>query len=107
MAKIQYDEVCPCGSGITFGQCHDKKIRQRSPQISQHIRLTIIAEPDPNTRTVFQKTAGTGTIFFQGSDGTDSLDCGSCDAQLAVGVSRNMFTRVVMQCSACGTFNDT
>jgi hypothetical protein len=71
-----------------------------------HIRLEVITEPDPGTRAVFEH-GGEGSIFFQGSHGTDSLDCGSCSAPLAVGILRNQFRDVVLKCANCGAFNDT
>jgi SEC-C motif-containing protein len=107
MAKIEDDEICPCGSGQSFGQCHGKKIRERSvPQITQHIRLDVIPEPDSNSRSVFQKMPGTGTVVFQGYESTESLDCGSCGAPLAVGIRPGLISSVVLQCAACRAFNE-
>jgi SEC-C motif len=62
VAKIKDDEPCPCGSGMSFGECHGKKLRQE-PTITQHFPLKVIPEPDPGTRAVFEFT-GAGTVIL-------------------------------------------
>lgn len=108
MAKIQDDEPCPCGSGKTFGECHGKKLRERAAlEITGHISLKVIPEPDPNSRTIFEKMPETGTIFLQGYESKEAMECGSCGAPLAVGISREAATSIVFKCAQCGAFNDT
>jgi len=72
-----------------------------------HLPLTVIPDPDPNTRTVYEKKIGTGTTFFFDNQGRYSLDCGVCGAPLAVVSDRQQVTRIVLRCAACGEFNDT
>jgi len=105
MGKIKDDEPCPCGSNITFGECHGEKLKQE-PETTQHIRLRVIPEPDPGTRAVFQKTTG-GTLIIVGANTTDSLDCGFCGLPLAAGFAADHLGGLVLQCASCGAFNDT
>ncbi len=107
MAKISQDELCPCGSGSLFRDCHGPKVRTRtSPEIKQRVALTVIAEPDPNTSAVFEKT-GEGTILFQGFDTKIGLVCGTCAAVLAAGLRREQLNSVILRCKQCGAFNET
>src|SRR6266542_1559449 len=104
MVKIADSEICPCGSGKTFGECHGERIRQARLQPSENrIVLELIAPPDPNTRSVFEKT-GEGAIFLDGLDGPDELVCGNCRALLAVHVIRDSIHRVVFRCKDCGAY---
>lgn len=105
--KLVDEEPCPCGSGKLYGECHKAMLRTTITVADlNHIPLTVISEPDPNTRTVFEHT-GTGTIFFFDPNGCYSLDCGSCGAPLLVVSNRQQVSNVVLHCSACGDFNDT
>ena len=107
MAKISPDELCPCGSGSLFRDCHGPKVRTRTPpEIKQRVALTVISEPDPNTRTVFENT-GEGTILFQGFDTDIGLVCGTCAAVLAAGMRREQIRYIVLRCKQCGAFNET
>lgn len=105
--KLVDEELCPCGSGKSYGECH-KAMRRTTTTVADlsHIPLMVIPEPDPNTKTVFEHT-GTGTIFFSYSDGRYSLDCGACGAPLAVVSDRQQVLGIVLHCAACGEFNDT
>lgn len=107
MAKILQDEPCPCGSPSLFRDCHGPKVRIATPpEIKQRVPLKVIAEPDPSTRTVFEKT-GEGTILFQGFDTNIGLVCGTCAAVLAAGLHREQIMSVVLRCKQCGAFNET
>lgn len=107
MAKITQDELCPCGSGSLFRNCHGPKVRTWTPpEIKQRIVLTVIAEPDPNTRTVFEK-ANEGTIYWQGSATNIGLVCGTCAAVLVAGMRREQIVNIVLRCKQCGAFNET
>ncbi len=106
--KLVDEETCPCGSGKLYGECH-KVMRHTTTTGANlsHLPLTVIPEPDPNTRSVFEKTIGSGTIFFIDQQGHYSLDCGVCGAPLAVVSNRQQVSGVVLHCAACGEFNDT
>ena len=107
MARIDPDEPCPCGSRKLFKNCHGPSVRTNTPpEILQRIALPVIAEPDPNTRTVFEKT-GEGTILFQGFETSTALVCGTCAAVLVAGLHRDQLTRLVLRCKLCGSFNET
>ena len=105
--KLVDEEICPCGSGKLYGECH-KVMRRTTTTIADlsHVPLTVIPEPDPNTRAVFEKI-GTGTTFFSDPAGRYSLNCGVCGAPLAVVSNRQQVSGVVLHCAACGEFNDT
>ncbi len=106
MAKIKAEELCPCGSGKIFGECHGPAVSRGGPdKISKHVSLIVISEPDPNTRAVFQMK-GEGTIIFQGQSSEISFDCGQCGAQLAIGLQEQQLQNVVLQCAHCKAFNE-
>jgi SEC-C motif len=105
--KISPKEPCPCGSGQSFKDCHGPKVRKKQElRIERRLALTVIPEPDPNTRSVFQ-LSGTGTVFIQGIDGPDTLECGRCGAELAIGINASQVRGIVLQCNRCKSFNDT
>ena len=64
--KLDDKEPCPCGSGKLYGECH-KAMPHTTIAVTNpsHLSLNVIPEPDPNTRTVYKKIQGTGTIFFK------------------------------------------
>jgi hypothetical protein len=106
--KLDDEETCPCGSGKLYGECHKKMRRTTTPVANlNHVPLNIIPEPDPNTRSVFEKMIGTGTTFFFDQHGHYSLDCGACGAPLAVISNRQQVSGIVLHCIACGEFNET
>lgn len=106
MAKISPDEPCPCGSGALFRDCHGPKVRiQVPPEITERVSLAVIPEPDPNTRTVFEKT-GEGTSFIQGFQTGLALVCGNCSSVLAAGIHRQQIRNVVLRCKQCGAYNE-
>jgi len=105
MPKILPDETCPCGSGKLYKDCHQGQVAV-APVVSEHIRLPVIPEPDPGTRSVFERQ-GEGTVFFAGRFSGLSLDCGTCDAPLVVGMAPGQVVGIVLRCAACGAFNDT
>lgn len=106
MAKISPEEPCPCGSGALFKECHGPRVRNLTPpDIKQRIQLAVIPEPDPDTRTVFEKT-GEGTVLFQGFDTELGLVCGTCAAVLAAGLQREQLRAIVLRCKNCGSYNE-
>ncbi|EHU5129695.1 SEC-C domain-containing protein [Vibrio vulnificus] len=106
MAKIQPDELCPCGSGLLFKDCHKLRIKQpQKPNITTRSTLTVIPEPDPNTRSVFIYD-GEGTTVFQGYDSNLELICGNCSSPLVSGINRNQISNIVIRCKQCGKFNE-
>ncbi|WP_151526250.1 SEC-C metal-binding domain-containing protein [Serinicoccus kebangsaanensis] len=106
MPRIEHEEPCPCGSGSTYGACHFKKYEDRRPPIKDHVRLTLIQEPDPGTRAVFERTEG-GSLIFQGRETSYSYDCSACGAPLAVGINLEQIQGTVLKCSSCDAYNDT
>lgn len=106
MAKIDPDELCPCGSGLLFKECHELKINKpKVPTINEEIILNIIPEPDPGTRVVFIRK-GEGTICFRGYEVGLAMLCGKCKSQLIVGIPRENFLHAVIRCNKCGAFNE-
>ncbi|MGE0104966.1 MAG: SEC-C metal-binding domain-containing protein [Blastocatellales bacterium] len=107
MAKISPDEPCPCGASVLFKECHGAKVQVKvPPEIKQKIMLKVIPEPDPNTRTVFEKI-GEGSILFQGFETNIALVCGACNAVLAAGMASDKVRHIILRCNLCGSFNDT
>lgn len=105
--KLVDDDPCPCGSGKLYSECHKAMLRTKIPSVGlSHIPLSVIPEPDPNTRTVFEHT-DTKTLFFFDPTGRYSLDCGSCGATLLVVSDRQQVSNIVLRCRSCGEFNDT
>lgn len=76
--------------------------------IKRHIRLRVIPEPDPETRSVFEKLPGApDSVFFTGSQTMDAHVCGSCHAPLIMGLTLLQFHKLVLRCSQCGKYNET
>ncbi|WP_282348879.1 SEC-C metal-binding domain-containing protein [Pseudomonas sp. PS01301] len=106
MAKIDLDEACPCESGKLYRDCHITAVIQRTlPKIEEEICLKVIPEPDPNTRTVFEKTSK-GTVLFQGYDIGVALCCEKCRSHLTQGIARTQLLGIVIRCNSCGAFNE-
>jgi hypothetical protein len=107
--KIRLSDPCPCGSGDTFGNCHDRQRREGETPLSdlKHMTLNVISPPDPGDRAVFEMTDKSNTVLFSGISGQHSLDCGNCFATLASRVNREQFRGVVLRCNGCGAYNDT
>jgi hypothetical protein len=106
MAEINPKELCPCGSGKTFGDCHLPHVKHGPPPITEHIRLRVIPEPDPNTRAVFTFT-GEGTLGVTGEASGLSMDCGGCGSALIQGVAWGDIRGIVIKCNNCGRYNET
>jgi len=77
----------------------------KPPRRKRHIRLAVIPEPEPNTRTVLLYT-GEGTVVIRGS-GPVTMDCGNCGAVLAQNVEMGQLQNLVLRCKNCGAFNET
>jgi len=106
MGRIDPDEMCPCGSGMPFRDCHLPRVKKDvPPEITEHVRLAVIPEPDPNSRAVFLRE-GDGTVVFQGYETGVSQDCGECGACLIAGVPIGAITGIVVRCNACRSFNE-
>jgi hypothetical protein len=76
------------------------------PETTETIRLKVIPEPDPNTRTIFVYD-GDGTVVMSGFASGLSMNCGKCDSPLVRGLNRGQITDVVLRCKGCGAFNET
>ena len=106
MAKIRDEEICPCGSGKKFGNCHGPKTRDKRPvKITQTVRLATIPKPDPGTRAIFIKTSD-GSVVFRGHNTEIALICGNCDAHLVEGLEVGQIQGVIIKCNDCGEFNE-
>lgn len=106
MPAIDPEEPCPCGSGKRYKDCHARLARRTEPLITEHQALTVVREPDPGTRTVFEK-AGNDPLFAVGSETGISYDCGSCGVSLLAGIDIQRVVNIVLRCAQCGSFNDT
>jgi hypothetical protein len=107
MVAIDPNEVCPCGSGKLFKDCHALKIKvDVVPPITKRIKLKVIPEPAHESRGVIYYR-GEGTIAFKGFEVGLAMDCGKCQAPLVVGVPQNAIRHLVIRCKQCGSFNDT
>lgn len=109
MRQIRPDEPCPCRSGATYAECHMLRRLATSPDaIKRRIRLQVIAEPDPETRSLFEKPPdASDSVFFTGSQTTDAYVCGGCDTPLIIGLQLAQFRNLVLRCSQCGKHNET
>lgn len=71
------------------------------------IRLAVIEEPVPNTRSVFLYE-GTGTVAFQGEASPGlTMVCGKCGAPLVQGVGMDQIRNIVIKCNRCQAYNET
>ena len=106
MAKIDPNEMCPCGSGKLFKECHEPQILYPvTPDITQEVRLRVIPEPEPGSRSLFVYQ-GEGTVCFRSYQVGLALCCGRCGAHLVVGLYRGQLQDLVFKCKACGAFNE-
>ena len=71
----------------------------------RRIRLMVIPEPEPNTRSVLIYT-GDGTVMIQGA-GNITMECGQCGVPLIQGVNVSQVQSMVLKCPNCGAFNET
>jgi ribosomal protein S27AE len=71
----------------------------------QQLKLTIIAEPAPGSRTVFSPFDA--TPIYKGRDRlAPDYVCGKCGNVFMTGVSTHMLDNVVIKCPRCGAYND-
>ncbi len=71
------------------------------------IRLRVIPEPEEGTRAILVKGGDEeGTVYIRGEHTGRVHVCGACDAPLMEGVSREQVGDAVLQCPACGAFNE-
>lgn len=82
-------------------------VKKRTRKL-QPIRLMIVTNPDPKTRTIIEYT-GEGTVIIRGEDATTtrSMVCGNCLAPLVVGVRVDAVRGLILRCSRCGSYNET
>lgn len=78
---------------------------KKKARAKRHIRLMVIPEPEPNTRTVFHYT-GEGTVVMRGR-GKTVMECGSCGVPLVIGLAVSEISSLVFRCPNCGEFNET
>lgn len=107
MAKIDSNELCPCGSREIFGNCHGPRVITNRPiTISERVPLKVIPEPDPGFRSVLVKTTE-GSRIIRARETTLALECGQCRAPLVVGLRKEQIRNVVLKCNQREAFNDT
>lgn len=71
----------------------------------QRKKLRVIPEPKEGTRAVLKKDPQTGSVIFEGS-GILDLQCGSCEAILAKGVTEGQLRNLVLHCNQCDSYNE-
>jgi hypothetical protein len=72
----------------------------------RQVRLVVIPQPEPGTRTVINYQ-GEGTVIFRSPTGpATELLCGKCSAPLVVGMAVDQVRRIVLRCKRCGSFNE-
>ena len=76
-----------------------KKQRRRT------VRMIVIPEPEPNTRSVLLYT-GPGTVVMRGP-GNVTMVCGQCNSPLLEGMKVTQVQNLVFRCKNCGAFNET
>jgi hypothetical protein len=82
-----------------------KESRATPKKRKRHLRLAVIPEPEPMTRTVL-KHYGEGTVILQGPAQV-VMDCGNCGEPLTDGWRPDLIENVVLVCHNCGSFNET
>ena len=85
-----------------------KKKAEKKParkKTERRIRMMVIPEPEPNTRSVLVYT-GAGTVLMRGP-GNVVMECGNCGAPLIVGMPVATLQSVVLRCASCGAYNDS
>jgi len=71
----------------------------------RRIRMMVIPEPEPNTRSVLVYT-GEGTVVMRGP-GNVIMECGNCQVPLTEGVGVAQVQSLVLRCPNCGEFNES
>ena len=70
------------------------------------IRMVVIPEPAPGTRSVINYQ-GEGTLIFSGAGAGTTMICGKCGAPLVQGMRIDQLQGLVLRCKACGSYNET
>lgn len=72
----------------------------------KYIKLQVITEPKPNTRSVIAYE-GKGTVAVKAGKGKYNFTCGSCGAVLIEGATEvKQISDIVIKCNRCQSFND-
>jgi len=71
--------------------------------MQKRIRLNVIPEPQPNTRTILAPQNGPA---IRGGGEIDFI-CGNCESLLAEGISEDQIRNIVFKCSNCGQYNES
>lgn len=76
-------------------------------RLGRIIRLHVIPEPAPRTRSVINRQ-GEGTVIFRSDQGPNTtLVCGKCAAPLAERMLVNQLQGMVLRCNQCGSYNES
>jgi hypothetical protein len=82
-------------------------VTRASKRKKRVLRLVVIPEPAPGTRTVMNRT-GEGTVVFAGQGGPPiTMVCGNCGAPLIEGMAVKQIQGFVLRCNRCGAYNET
>jgi len=85
-----------------------QRLATNPESIKRRIRLRVITEPDPDTRSVFEKLPGApDSLFFTGTQTADAYVCGGCLTPLIIGLPLAQFQNLVLRCVHCGKYNET
>lgn len=80
--------------------------KRAKPQ-KRSIRLIVIPEPEPGTRSVIEMQ-GKGTVIMNAGDAPGTtMVCGNCGAPLVKGIRINQLQQIVLRCNGCGSYNET
>lgn len=85
-----------------------KSKSNRSPK-RRTIRMMVIPEPAPNTRSGIINI-GPGTVVVRGQGkgmGNVTMVCGNCGSPLLENIKVSQFQSLVFLCNKCGVYNDT
>ncbi len=74
-------------------------------QARRTVRMVVIPEPAPNTRSVIVYM-GPGTVAMR-SQGNVTMTCGNCGSPILESVKVGQFRSLVFRCNKCGVFNET
>jgi len=74
-------------------------------QARRTVRMVVIPQPAPNTRSVLLYT-GPGTVAMRGQ-GNVTMICGNCGKPLLENIKTSQVRNLVFRCNNCGMFNET
>lgn len=73
----------------------------------RHFTLRTVPAPREGACTVAVPAPSAGTVIRRGDETDLCFDCGGCGAALLVGVGEGCYPNQLLQCGACGAFNES